>query len=480
MSDYGAPSSASVIVESGCSSLEFDGVNDQISIQSSTLSTSFSSFSSLTIEAWIKWSDDNSLHYPIIQQGWGTQDALFYLGLTGSDDSCGGSNTVGSLYFEFKSNPNDPSGCLTSDALAENIWTHVAAVYDAGNIKLFINGVQNAEQQLNTSSLSSINQGDSYIGYSLASGGTYFLGSIDSIHLSNTVLFSQDFTPNTHITSNVDSIAIWNGDDELGALLDSSGNGHHGTINGATWVNSCPEEDSDGDGVAAWEDCDDADANSNTVSEDGDCDGVLTVDDCDDGDANSNIVPEDGDCDGVLTADDCDDSDPSIIGYDGQSVSCPGESCLEIYNAGASSGDGDYYLDISGVPTLYTCDMSNGGWTYLWMNGSMSISNNSYSSQLFSAPFPHSSYHMEFQYYFYRTWDGEIGYSRIDGATVWSQNWYYTWHGNGNSHWGTSSVNEEVSGAHSASTLSLQFGNTLNQSFSDEGSSVNSIYLKVK
>merc|ERR1711965_1008576 len=60
-------------------------------------------------------------------------------------------------------------------------------------------------------------------------------------------------------------------------LYDQSGNGHHGTINGATWVNTCPEEDLDGDGVAAWEDCDDNDASVPTV-DDFNCDGF--VDDC--------------------------------------------------------------------------------------------------------------------------------------------------------------------------------------------------------
>ena len=45
------------------------------------------------------------------------------------------------------------------------------------------------------------------------------------------------------------------------SLPDQTGNGHDGTINGATWVNACPQEDLDGDGVAAWEDCDDSDAN---------------------------------------------------------------------------------------------------------------------------------------------------------------------------------------------------------------------------
>ena len=46
------------------------------------------------------------------------------------------------------------------------------------------------------------------------------------------------------------------------------------TINGATWVNTCPEEDLDEDGVAAWEDCDDNDSTVPT-EDDADCDGIV-------------------------------------------------------------------------------------------------------------------------------------------------------------------------------------------------------------
>ena len=79
------------------------------------------------------------------------------------------------------------------------------------------------------------------------------------------------------------------------------------------------EVDSDNDGTADWNDCNDADPNSTRRSEDADCDGILTADDCDDTDSASTIVANDEDCDGSLTADDCDDTDSSstIVANDG-------------------------------------------------------------------------------------------------------------------------------------------------------------------
>ena len=42
--------------------------------------------------------------------------------------------------------------------------------------------------------------------------------------------------------------------------------------------------DVDGDGYAAWEDCDDNDASVGSSANDADCDGVSTANDCDDND----------------------------------------------------------------------------------------------------------------------------------------------------------------------------------------------------
>ena len=88
---------------------------------------------------------------------------------------------------------------------------------------------------------------------------------------------------------------------------------------------------------------------------------VADDDDCDD--ADSTIYPGAAEqCDG--DDDDCDgDIDEGVIGA---FASCGAESCLEIVELGASTGDGFYYLDPDGSgATLWECDMTTdgGGWT---------------------------------------------------------------------------------------------------------------------
>jgi len=109
----------------------------------------------------------------------------------------------------------------------------------------------------------------------------------------------------------------------------------------------CIDDDADGDGTPAADDCDDLDASSTTVATDGDCDGALFADDCDDGDPTSTVLATDGDCDGTVTGLDCDDGDPTstVVATDGD---CDGTV------AGLDCDDGDATSTI--VATDGDCD----------------------------------------------------------------------------------------------------------------------------
>jgi len=85
----------------------------------------------------------------------------------------------------------------------------------------------------------------------------------------------------------------------------------HSCVSEIELMLSCDNTDIDGDGLAAWEDCDDTDPSM--PNNDADCDGVATADDCDDNDPS--IYPDAGDTydDGVDS--DCDGLDCSAWSF---------------------------------------------------------------------------------------------------------------------------------------------------------------------
>lgn len=186
--------------------------------------------------------------------------------------------------------------------------------------------------------------------------------------------------------------------------------------------------DQDSDGVLAWNDCDDNDANNtHNRLNDSDCDGILTADDCNDSDPTSTARPEDNDCDGILTLDDCDDGDSSSFaiindtdcdnysngtdcdpnnpdGYDdnGQSAACAAYSCLDVLNSGYSFGDGTYWIIPNNNSAIEVeCDMQteNGGYTYYAIDNGISsrafTDNNSCNALGMDLVFPRSQAHWD-------------------------------------------------------------------------------------
>ena len=138
-----------------------------------------------------------------------------------------------------------------------------------------------------------------------------------------------------------------------------------------TWncVDFSSNLDKDGDGVFAWEDCNDNDAsNDNNSSTDADCDGVPTSADCDDFDpSNLTNKSTDADCDGVPTSADCDDNNSAAFDANGKSIGCAANSCSNIISSYPTSEDGMYWLTIGSNTEQYYCDMTNddGGWTLI-------------------------------------------------------------------------------------------------------------------
>lgn len=115
---------------------------------------------------------------------------------------------------------------------------------------------------------------------------------------------------------------------------------------------------------------------SNIIDQDGD--GILAWNDCDDSDLVLGAIASDADCDGVETTDDCDDTN-SNIGDSGTGASqdCAAMSCTEILTNGYSVGDASYWIDPEGTGTPFQVDCvmnsDGGGWIALSMNSSNNL-----------------------------------------------------------------------------------------------------------
>ena len=67
--------------------------------------------------------------------------------------------------------------------------------------------------------------------------GGKIIGRFDLVRLSSTARYAADYQPRDDFASDADTIALYRFDEGKGDVLkDSSGNGHHGRIVGAKWV----------------------------------------------------------------------------------------------------------------------------------------------------------------------------------------------------------------------------------------------------
>ncbi len=118
---------------------------------------------------------------------------------------------------------------------------HVAVVYDGKPLALYVDGkLQNKripavikkEARLRTFEIAAKNSGDQQ-------NSSQFRLTMDEIRFSKVARYTKDFTPVLRFKTDKDTLALYHFDTGAGDVLhDASGNGHHGKIIGAKWVNA--------------------------------------------------------------------------------------------------------------------------------------------------------------------------------------------------------------------------------------------------
>lgn len=168
--------------------LDFDGINDSLSIPDSNI-FSFGDGSNddpFTVSAFVNMRDAS--FFRIISKSLFSQGSIEWIFTADSSDKL--------ILVVYDDNPTNRRGRQVSDPITENIWMHVAGVYDGrggananDGIKLFINGVRSDDGDYNLGSYTAMSNtsGNVKIG-ELELTGSYCNGKINDVIIFNRAL----------------------------------------------------------------------------------------------------------------------------------------------------------------------------------------------------------------------------------------------------------------------------------------------------
>jgi hypothetical protein len=166
--------------------LQFDGVDDWVTITDTT-GSALDLTTGMTLVAWVN---------PTTLAGWDTiilkergAGNLSY-GLYAHDGgNVAGGQAVPAAYIRQVPVASTANMAVRGNsALPVGVWTHAAVTYEAGVMRLFLNGEQVAEQVTATAGNLVQGNGALRIGGNAAWAGEFFRGLIDEVHVYNRAL----------------------------------------------------------------------------------------------------------------------------------------------------------------------------------------------------------------------------------------------------------------------------------------------------
>ena len=226
-----------------CSAV-FNGSSSKIEVASNDLLNLDSE--TWTIEAWIKQSEEDIptwVIHPIVRKGASTTPAYILSGYYKNQSGDGYMLTSYVRYSYENWGTNTTTNQLNSNVTFSDNWTHVAMVInketgdsDQASYKmlLFANGEQIGSQQFNGTPTVLNNDETLFIGTN-PNSERFLKGFIDSIKISNTAKYTENFTP-SQLSADDSTIAFW---DFSGNANDGSGNGLNGTETDLTYSTDC-------------------------------------------------------------------------------------------------------------------------------------------------------------------------------------------------------------------------------------------------
>jgi len=92
-----------------------------------------------------------------------------------------------------------------------NAWTHIAAVWDGAEKRVYINGVASGSVAA-SGAITGVG------GAALSHGGLPVLGVIADVHVSSVARYTADFTPASRAFADQDTVGLWHFDECSGTL----------------------------------------------------------------------------------------------------------------------------------------------------------------------------------------------------------------------------------------------------------------------
>ena len=226
--DVLAPTGFNTTLGTGDQALDFDGVDDYVSLASRDL---YTGLTALTVEAWV---------YPTSGTGW---HEVFYVAPNNITLALYGTSLYG--FINDNADGDQPSMTI-ADAVSLNQWNHIAMTWDtSGTQILYANGVEVGKITNASTAALVAGTGGPYIG-ALASNAELFQGQIDELRVWRTVRTETELRQNmsqpiANPASEANLISYYSFDALSGTTLTDLAGSNTGTLTNmadADWVTS--------------------------------------------------------------------------------------------------------------------------------------------------------------------------------------------------------------------------------------------------
>ena len=224
---------------SGSGSLSFNGSSQWLSYGSASNWSFLNNGSTFTVEAWV---------YPTATlTGTNTLIATGYNSASIGLNIWFGNATNNDVYVVFYNSGTYSSFYTSTNAITINAWNHIAVTYNSSGTTaaIYVNGVSQS-LTFGGTSLSSFTFSSSAPSYPLKvastqNGAYYFPGYMSNVRITNTLVYSSNFTPSTTPLKPVSGTQFLLSTVSPNGYLDSSTNGYIYTLTGTpSWNQLSP------------------------------------------------------------------------------------------------------------------------------------------------------------------------------------------------------------------------------------------------